>query len=517
MSKRNFILLIIVSIIILIVIFGFFYFQKDSTTTPEDENTGTNFISQFNPFGSNKPTPKDVTPPVDTGEYVPPTSEETPKAKLTKVSSMPIAGFTVFTKERLKEVPIVPPATTQGTPYSFGSTTLKDGSTGEAVKEIQRFLNNTLNLSLELDGILDAEIITAIKQWQSENGLVSDGIVGAKTKAMMYTSVGQETKTTKPTSPPTEFMPALRYVDKATGNIYQTFADKIEERKFSVTIIPKVHEAYFGNRGESVVMRYLKGDGRTIETFVGTIPKEVLGGDTTENNEIKGSLLPNNVKDISLSPDGLKIFYLFNSGDNMVGTTLNLLNNQKIQIFDSPFTEWLSQWPNTNIITLTTKPSADIGGYMYTINSAGKNFSKTLGDINGLTTLESPNGKLILFSSNNLSLNVYHTDTRNSDILGVRTLPEKCVWGKTSDTAYCAVPKLINGANYPDTWYQGETSFSDQLWKIDTKTGNATIILDPATAGEEEIDGIKLAIDEGENYLFFVNKKDSFLWKLELK
>src|SRR3990167_302132 len=30
----------------------------------------------------------------------------------------------------------------------------------------------------------------------------------------------------------TEFVPMLRYIDKATGNIYQTFADKIDERKF---------------------------------------------------------------------------------------------------------------------------------------------------------------------------------------------------------------------------------------------------------------------------------------------
>ena len=34
---------------------------------------------------------------------------------------------------------------------------------------------------------------------------------------------------------------------------------------------------------------------------------------------------------------------------------------------------------------------------------------------------------------------------------------------------------------------------------------------------EEKLDGIKLALDAGENYLFFVNKKDSFLWELNLK
>ena len=44
------------------------------------------------------------------------------------------------------------------------------------------------------------------------------------------------------------------------------------------------------------------------------------------------------------------------------------------------------------------------------------------------------------------------------------------------------------------------------------------MLIDPMTVlGGEEIDGIKLATDEGENYLFFVNKKDSYLWEFNLK
>ena len=87
-------------------------------------------------------------------------------------------------------------------------------------------------------------------------------------------------------------MVALRYVDRATGNIYQTFADKIEEKKFSSTIIPMVYEAFFGNNGNSVIMRYLKQDAKTIITFVGALPKEFLGADTTSDTEIKGAFLP---------------------------------------------------------------------------------------------------------------------------------------------------------------------------------------------------------------------------------
>ncbi|HCY18134.1 MAG: hypothetical protein UR62_C0009G0009 [Candidatus Nomurabacteria bacterium GW2011_GWF2_35_12] len=317
----------------------------------------------------------------------------------------------------------------------------------------------------------------------------------------------------------TEFVPMLRYVDKATGNIYQTFADKIDERKFSSSVIPRVYEAFFGNEGESVIMRYLKTDNRTIETFVGALPKEFLGSDSVGTNEIKGSFLPENISDISVSPDTSKIFYLFDVGDGALGITLVPQTNARVQVFDSPFTEWLSSWPNNKMITITTKPSANVLGYMYAIDPDKKDFNKILGGINGLTTLTSPNGRIVLYSNNNLSLSVFNRDTGNSNLLGVKTLPEKCVWGgSASDIIYCAVPRFIEQAQYPDSWYQGEISFSDEIWKIDVKSGNTTMIADPVLVENgEEIDGIKLNLDGGQNYLFFVNKKDSYLWELQLK
>jgi hypothetical protein len=73
--------------------------------------------------------------------------------------------------------------------YNFGTATLRNGSRGEAVKELQRFLNQKLNLGLIIDGKLGPKTIAVIKQWQRDNGLVADGLVGAKTKAKMNSLV----------------------------------------------------------------------------------------------------------------------------------------------------------------------------------------------------------------------------------------------------------------------------------------------------------------------------------------
>jgi hypothetical protein len=452
MSKRNFILLIIILILAMITVLGYLYTQPKTIPTG-NTSEDTNFISRFNPFRNDPPPPKDVETTTDSENNDENNTENVETPKLIKVSSIPVAGFTVFSKERLKEV-LLPVPVTPEMPETIAPP--------EDIK---------------------------------------------KTKTPV-----------KPTPPATEFAPALRYIERAGGMIYQTFADKIEERKFGDTKIPRIEEAYFGNHGESVVARYLKSDDRTIETFVSTLPKEFVGGDTTIMSGIKGSFLPNNITDISLSSDTSKIFYLFETGNSVIGTILNFKDNKKTQVFNSPFTEWLSWWPSDKMITLTTKPSANIPGYTYVVDPSKKNLSKILGNINGLTTLTNPSGKQILFGRNDLSLNMYDVNTGNSTPLGIKTLPEKCIWNKLGDNLYCAVPKFIDIGGYPDSWYQGEVSFNDQLWKIDVKNGVETMLTDPGVAvNGEEIDGIKLMLDDEGKYLLFINKKDSFLWELSLE
>ncbi len=446
MSKRNFILLIIILLIAVAGVFGFLYIRSGgSLLNGGGDSGGTNFFSIFNPFSSDDTSTPTEDPALDIDGDGVVSDEEMALVKLVKVSTVPVAGFTVFTKERLKEVPIPAP-------------------------------------------VVEAEGGAPIK-----------------------------TKPTTPVAPPTEFATALRYVDKATGNIYQTFADKIEERRFSETIIPKVYDAYFGNNGQSVVMRRLKSNDVTIESFYGLLPKEKLGEDMV-SNELKGAFLPEGIKDISLSPDASKIFYLSNFGESIIGTTLSLSDTKKTQVFDSAFTEWNSSWPTLKTIALNTKPSSEVPGHMYTLDVDKKGFMRVLGGINGLTTLMSPDGKRVLVGNNTVSLYIYRMDTKTYETLGINTIPEKCVWGKTNITLYCAVPVNIEGTEYPDNWYRGEVSFSDQIWKINLIDGSTYMLADPILVPKgEDIDGIKLAVDAKEEYLFFINKKDSFLWKLDLK
>ena len=59
--------------------------------------------------------------------------------------------------------------------------TLRRGSEGEAVAELQALLNAKYGFSLKIDGKFGKATEAAVKEFQQKNGLTADGVVGAKT------------------------------------------------------------------------------------------------------------------------------------------------------------------------------------------------------------------------------------------------------------------------------------------------------------------------------------------------
>ena len=76
---------------------------------------------------------------------------------------------------------------------------LKRGSKGDDVIELQNQLNK-LGYSLEADGIFGGQTETAVKDFQSKNGLDVDGIVGSVTDAEILEQIGNGAVTSEPFS-----------------------------------------------------------------------------------------------------------------------------------------------------------------------------------------------------------------------------------------------------------------------------------------------------------------------------
>lgn len=326
----------------------------------------------------------------------------------------------------------------------------------------------------------------------------------------------------------------VRYMDRATGHIFESKTDETIIQKISNTTIPKVYETIFTPSGNSMLARFLD-TGENITTYYITLkdrvaPKATASGNATTSQTVEsksiaeksvlkdatGTYLTPNIKEIALSPSGTKIL---ESTYGAQGGIISILDSSRKSrtVLSHPLREWLIAMPSESRAVMTTKPSGLSLGFSYLLDTNTGSLSKIIGGINGLTVL--PNKNLTNFlvgeASNTLKISMYSEKETRS--IALKTLPEKCVWSnKSSDVVYCAVPENIPFGTYPDTWYKGEVSFNDSLWRIDTRSGETKLISSLAKESEQLIDAVNLQIASDDGYLTFINKVDLTLWGIDL-
>lgn len=496
MSKKTIIIFITVFIIVGAIVLGIYLWSNKNKKIPLD-NTDP-WYQSFNPFGVGDNTSNTNINSTEE-ENQTQTGVETQTSRFYQITDFAVAGATFLEDTR----PIVN-TNNEDTPQPEQIKTIISADTKEGRKEIQIILNETLSLKSPLvaDGNFGKLTIQAIKDFQKLNTIAITGEIDTITAPYF-------TKTTNTTDLPgkNEFeqAPSVRYVEKMNGHIYKMFLDTKTKEKISNSTIPSIYEAFFNKTAQTVIYRYLSTD-KIISSFVATL------------GALKGEFLPQNISDMSISQDKTKFFYLTENSNGVTGTIGTFGEIKRDIVFTSPFTEWLSQWDNNQRVFLTTKPSYSVNGSIFSLNTTNKTISKIFGGVAGLTTLINPSGSLVLYSTSTETgpkLGVFDIEKHLTKDLNTYALPEKCVWSSDNINIYCAVPNSITGNQYPDYWYQGLISFDDYFVKINTATGDKTTIIN--SINETAIDGTYLFLDKTESLLFFINKKDSTLWSLNIK
>lgn len=308
-----------------------------------------------------------------------------------------------------------------------------------------------------------------------------------------------------------------RYVERGKGFVDEAqLSQNAPPYRIAATDIQRIEEAYWAQNGQGFLLRYLEDGSDAVKTFYARLsPSATTSQDTLSD----GTFLSGDITALAVSPNQDKIFYLVRSNNQTYGVESNPDGSRKAQLFSSTANEWLVNWEQASTIALTTKPSSSVPGYLYFLNASSGAFTKILGGLRGLTALPSPDGSLILYtqSPQNLSLALLDLKTQKTSDVGVKTLPEKCVWSNTDNNiVYCAVPESIPAAQYPDAWYQGSVSFADSIWKINARTGETDMILSPEAVAGQSMDITNLTLDSHDHYLLFINKKNLSLWVLDL-
>lgn len=498
MPRKTITIFIVTFILVGIIILGFYFWINRNQKTSE-ENTNP-WYQNFNPFGTGGNLPPTENPTEPTDPNLPQIPTENKTSKFYQITDFAIAGATYFEDTRPIKITNEVKTETEIEP----TKTIISPETKEGRKEIQTILNETLSLkpALVVDGVFGKKVTEALKAFQKLNNLTITGEIDTETAPFFI-------KTNKIINPLaknlSEKAPSVRFVERKNGHIYKMFLDTKTKDKISNSTIPSIYEAFFDNTAQGVIYRYLSED-KSINSFMAT-----LGAP-------KGEFLPTNITDLSVSLDKTSFFYLTENSNGSTGMMGSFGTNKKEVVFSSPFTEWTSSWSNNKKIFITTKPSYGLKGSLFSLNTTNKTLSKVFGGIPGLTTLISPSGLSVLYSTSTKTgpiLGAFNINNYTSKDLNIYGLPEKCVWARDNINIYCAIPNTIAGNQYPDYWYQGLVSFDDYFIKMNTSTGTKTTIAN--SVNETQIDGTYLFLDKEEKTLFFTNKKDSTLWSLDLK
>jgi len=315
-------------------------------------------------------------------------------------------------------------------------------------------------------------------------------------------STSTSTPTVQQTTPDTE----VRFVDRASGNVYSYIAHARTLTRISNKTLPGIQVASWTNDGSRAYVQMLATTNGN--DHINTYALNANGGD--------GYLLEQDLSQATVAGSST-LFTLLTGTTGSVGSLARADGSNAKTLFSSLISSLIVS-PTTGALFATNKPSSQIDGYGFQIDRVSGAFTRILGPLRGLTLLPSPNGSFLIYSYTTggaYHLALLDQATRTSTALPVATFTDKCVWAANGQSIYCAVPASISG-NEPDLWYQGAATMSDRLWKIDLAGRVARLVLDPVAVGNISVDAVGLSVDPNEDVLTFTDKHTGALYAYDL-
>ncbi len=315
-----------------------------------------------------------------------------------------------------------------------------------------------------------------------------------------------------------------RYVERATGHIYDTDLTTLTKTRVTNQTLTKVYEAYFRPDGNAVLLRFLKEDSDVVEniSLALTPPRATLVSTSSPQAtdalySVSAIALRGNIGSVAVGAGGT-LFYTLEDASSVVSSNFNGTGTKTI--FSSAFKNWRLAAAGNNLITYT-KASAGATGYAYNVNIKSGALTKVAGPFSGLVATPSAIGNKILYSyidSNRTRLFAKNIQNNAVSEMSPVTLAEKCVWSiKSAGIVFCGAPADGLAVGEPDSWYRGLTHFSDRIWLFDTNIETAEVLVEPRPSLGIDIDLMEPKLSPNEDYLVFINKTDLSLWALRLE
>jgi hypothetical protein len=293
------------------------------------------------------------------------------------------------------------------------------------------------------------------------------------------------------------------FVEAGTGHVF-TIDPMVEdsEMRISNITVPVATKAVVSKDGRYIAIR--SGNNTESALTILTITGETV--DTFSFDEP--------VRSFSINTDN-DVLYTVAGGLGLYGRVLEMETKTTKTLFEIPFREAAVVWgagpDDTHYVF--PKSSHYLEGYLYEI-VAGE-FSRT--SASGFGLMATGNSQTALYTKLQRGDFASFLLDRKSGVaqnLAFNFVPEKCSFGVRA--LYCAVSTdTSQNHSFPDNWYRGEISFSDDIWEISTDSLWMGTVVETLAESGRELDIINMSIGTNDALLYFNNKNDQSLWTYE--
>lgn len=301
----------------------------------------------------------------------------------------------------------------------------------------------------------------------------------------------------------------IRFMERATGHVFETPVDSYAETRVSNTTIPGMQEL-FSAGADLFILRSLSGSD-DIQNFLGQLNA------TSSMQSINTTPLKPFTR-LAVAGNGTAMLAVT---ETVGGSRIELLRpdgtNSKTLLV-SPIRSWIPLAARARFF-IETAPASGVAGFVYEIKADGT-LRKIVGDAPGLIAVPSPSGKYLLYSisaGTQARLGIVDTDTGVGYASPLGALASKCAWiSEDIPAVFCGVSDSPARATLPDDWLLGSITLNDAAWVIYPTENRAHSLGKLESVADTPIDIINPAVASTSQYVLFTNKNDLSLWALDI-
>jgi hypothetical protein len=299
----------------------------------------------------------------------------------------------------------------------------------------------------------------------------------------------------------------IRYVDAVDGRMWTMTLRGTNREVLTQETSGVPSSARWSRSGESVIMKYADGG--------------IYVYDVARNSKIK---LRDGMDDVVWAQSNEKILYKYYDPKTSE-RTLNIANKDGTnwkKIANLPFRYTVfEQIPSSIFALYWPQEKADTATEVYSVNTVNDDGGrKIFAGVKGANFLAAPNGDKILVSSLTseglMTLGVINSSGDGYTDLRVPTLVSKTIWSKDGKYIYYAQPiDLPQNAVLPDDYANGSIKTHDTFYKMEIASGKKERIIELDEI-VEQFDATELHLSPAEDVLFFINRVDGLLYRINI-